>query len=117
MAILKLTTLSEMVGHIYGKTNVIERTDRPHMFVKELSLYVDYLRNRVNEMAKPITDKNQKYVETFQKNLHDGIEYYKDLFQHKADAFHEKKAQIIQSLDKLKYDLDDVVLKVFGVLQ
>jgi len=113
----KLTSLSEMVGHIYGKNNVIERTDRPHMFVKELNLYVDYLRNRVNEMAKPFTDKNQKYVETFQKNLHDGIEYYKDLFQHKAEVFQEKKAHIIQSFDKLKHELDEVALKVVGVLQ
>lgn len=41
----KEVSLPEMVGHIYGKNNVIERTDRPHMFVKELSIYVDYLKN------------------------------------------------------------------------
>jgi hypothetical protein len=44
-----------------AKTTSFERTDRPHMFFKELSLYVDYLKNRVDEMAKPLTDKNEKY--------------------------------------------------------
>lgn len=29
-------SMEEMVGHIYGRNNVISRTDRPHMFIKEL---------------------------------------------------------------------------------
>ncbi|MDO9261430.1 MAG: hypothetical protein Q7U08_05775, partial [Flavobacteriaceae bacterium] len=37
----KKLSLKEMVNHIYGRTNVIERTDRPHMFVKEIYAYVD----------------------------------------------------------------------------
>jgi hypothetical protein len=113
----KKVTLREMVSHIYGKTNIIERTDRPHMFIKELSLYVDYLKNRVNEMAKPLTDKNEKYIDTFHKNLNDGIEYYKDLFNKKAEQFQEKKATLIQSLDHFKEELNDIKLRMFGVLQ
>jgi hypothetical protein len=112
----KKVTLKEMVSHIYGKTNVIERQDRPHIFIKELSLYVDYLKNKVSEMAKPITEKNEKYIETFHKNLNDGIEYYRDLFNQKAEEFQGKKAQLIQSLDHFKEELNDVKLKVMGVL-
>ncbi len=112
----KKVTLKEMVSHIYGKSNVIERTDRPHMFIKELNLYVDYLKNKVSEMAKPLSEKNEKYIETFHHNLNEGIEYYKDLFNKKAEQFQHKKAHLIQSLDHLREELNEVKLKVFGVL-
>ena len=35
-------SLHSMVDHIYGRKNVIQRSDRPMMFIKELQLYVDY---------------------------------------------------------------------------
>ena len=113
----KKVTLKEMVAHIYGKANVIERTDRPHVFIKELNLYVDYLKNKVEEMARPLTEKNEKYIDTFHKNLMDGIEYYKDLFNKKAEQFQDKKAHLFQSMDHLKDELNELKLKVFGVLQ
>lgn len=110
-------SLKDMVSHIYGKHSVIDRKDRPHMFIKELSLYVDYLRNKVGEMAKPLSEKNQKYLDTFHDNLLDGIEYYKDLFNKKAEELKDKKTHLVQSLDQFKNDLEDIRLKVVGVLQ
>ena len=38
-----------MVDHIYGRSNIITRTDRPNMFIKELNLYIDYLRKKKTE--------------------------------------------------------------------
>jgi len=37
----KKMSLNEMTDHIYGRDNVISRTDRPNMFVKELGLYLE----------------------------------------------------------------------------
>ena len=111
----KKVSLKEMVSHIYGKTNVIERTDRPHMFIKELNLYVDYLKNRVCEMAKPMTEKNQKYIDTFHENLTEGIEYYKDLFNKNTEKFRQKKSKMLQSLEHLKEELDEIRVKVINV--
>ena len=45
----RIATLEEMVGHIYGRISLLSGADRPHMFLRELALYVDYLRN---ELAK-----------------------------------------------------------------
>ncbi len=113
----KKVTLKEMVSHVYGKTNVIERTDRPHVFIKELNLYVDYLKNKVEEMARPLTAKNEKYIDTFHKNLNEGIEYYKELFNKKTEQFQDKKENLFKSLDQFKEELNEVKLKVMGVLQ
>jgi len=40
-------SLKEMVDHIYGRTNVMERTDRPNLFVKELKMYIEYLSTKI----------------------------------------------------------------------
>ena len=45
----KKMSLKEMVDHIYGRVNVITRKDRPNMFIKELNLYIDYLKNKIEE--------------------------------------------------------------------
>lgn len=110
-------TLREMVSHIYGKSNLIERNDRPHFFIKELNLYVDYLKNKIDDMARPFTEKNEKYIDTFHRNLMDGIDYYKELFSKKAEQFQDKKTHLLQSLDQFRDDLNEIKLKVFGVLQ
>lgn len=113
----KKVSLKEMVSHIYGKINIIERTDRPNLFIKELGLYVEYLKNKIEEMAIPLTRKEEKFVNTFHKNLLEGIDYYKDLFNKKSEQFQDKKSQLFHSLDHFKNELNDMKLKVLGVLQ
>jgi hypothetical protein len=73
-------TLPRMVDHIYGRTNLLHCTDRPHMFIKELSMYIDYLKKKIEQTSTPIAIKQLEYIEAFQKNLTDGIVYYKKIF-------------------------------------
>ncbi|HEY4616670.1 MAG TPA: hypothetical protein VIH09_00560, partial [Flavobacterium sp.] len=40
-------SLSKMVKHIYGNDSVLTETNRPNMFVKELKMYLDYLKNEI----------------------------------------------------------------------
>ena len=42
----KIMTLKEITDHIYGRINVIARTDRPNMFIKELMIYLDFLKKQ-----------------------------------------------------------------------
>ncbi|MBL4939731.1 MAG: hypothetical protein JKY16_05570, partial [Lutibacter sp.] len=62
----KELSLKEMVHHIYGKANVIATNKRPHMFIKELKMYVDYFSNKVNEVKDSVSKKQEKYLTTFQ---------------------------------------------------
>jgi hypothetical protein len=39
----RISSLEEMVGHIYGRVHGLVAHDRPSMFVNELRLYVHYL--------------------------------------------------------------------------
>jgi hypothetical protein len=67
-----------MTDHIYGRTNILGDEDRPHMFLKELKLNVDYLKEQANDL-KPSDIKQMKDVVDFAKQLLSGIEYYRGL--------------------------------------
>jgi hypothetical protein len=107
-------SLKKMVDHIYGRTNVIERTDRPNLFVKELKMYIDYLGGRIEETLKPVSDKQKKHFETFQDNLSKGVDYYKELFQ-KCKAQLEdstSKNNLMADLEKMKLELANLKTKL-----
>lgn len=76
----KISSLQEMTDHIYGRSNILQREDRPHMFIKELQLYLDYLREQINGTLRP-DNKFIKYCSTFGKNLMEGIAYYQALIR------------------------------------
>jgi len=100
-------SLKKMVDHIYGRTNVMERTDRPNLFVKELKMYIDYLGGKIEETMKPVSDKQKKHFETFQENLNKGVDYYKELFQKCKTQLEDStsKNNLMADLEKMKLEL------------
>lgn len=100
--------LNEMVNHIYGKANVISRNDRPNMFVKELNIYIDYLKNKFEESRDELSQKQEKYFISFAENLDNGINYYKDLFSGIKDKFSDSKAKILNELQSYQQSLNDL---------
>ncbi len=106
----EIVSLKVMVDHIYGRTNIIRRTDRPHMFVKELKLYVDYLKDQFHESIKPLTEKQRNYLTEFRTNLNDGIRYYGELFSHLEVSFAHMRTRILDELQALQDELDAIEL-------
>lgn len=101
-------TLKEMVDHIYGRANVIETKNRPHMFIKELAMYVDYFSNKVDEFNDSFNVKQQKYLTTFQTNLNEGIDYYQQLFSDTKIYFESNKEALLSELETLKIELFNI---------
>jgi len=95
----KEISLNEMTDHIYGDANVISRTDRPNMFTKELTIYIDYLKNQIEESKDAMTNKQKKYLQKFTKNLKEGIGYYQDLFSNLNSSFQETKSAVLNELN------------------
>jgi hypothetical protein len=94
----KVVSLHEMADHIYGRTDLVTRTDRPNMFVKELMLYIDYLKNKISESPGPVPEKQKEYLAGFKANLQKGIEYYKTLFAEKRKEYFGKGANPLKEL-------------------
>jgi hypothetical protein len=72
-------SLREMVDHIYGRRNLLNALPRPHMFVNELSLYVEYLKGEVDKAVGDAAGKPARSLQAFKANLLDGIAYYRRL--------------------------------------
>ncbi|HEY1023040.1 MAG TPA: hypothetical protein VGE06_12045, partial [Flavisolibacter sp.] len=74
----RTVSLRTMIDHIYGRTNIIRDPERPHMFIAELQLYINYLKEEIAKTTAP-DEKSRKYRETFCQNLLNGIAYYRGL--------------------------------------
>ncbi len=103
----KVVSLTEMVQHIYGNANLISHKNRPNMFVKELKMYVDYLKNELANCSDTITSAQIKKWQTFKNNVSVGIEYYENLFLN-SNYFIEKQAIILEQLNYYKLELNRV---------
>jgi hypothetical protein len=73
----EVVSLQQMTDHIYGRKNVLQQANRPHMFIKELQLYINYLKEQVEEAG--VDEKQLKYCSAFAENLLTGINYYKSI--------------------------------------
>jgi hypothetical protein len=109
-----LYSLKRMVDHIYGRANVMERTDRPNFFVKEINMYIEYLGGKLEETVKPITDKQKKYFVTFYDNMEKGVEYYKQLFLNYKTQLDDStsKNNLMQDLENMKMELLKLKAKI-----
>jgi len=108
----KKMSLKEITGHIYGRSNMITRSDRPHMFIKELNIYLDFLRNKIDDAKKANAAKQEKYLSKFVQNLHQGITYYQNLFCGLKGWFEDKKEGIMNELDASKVTLQMLLLEI-----
>ena len=108
----KTVTLKEMTDHIYGRSNVISRTDRPNMFIKELSCYIDFLKVKIEGTKAPSTNEQEEYLLAFEKSLNEGIDYYYGLFADLKGRFERTKADILNALDVGRETLSRLRLEI-----
>lgn len=108
----KIKSLKEMVDHIYGRSNVITRTDRPNMFIKELTIYIDYLKSKIDESDISQSPKNEKYLLTFAENLKEGVNYYSRLFNEMKGKFEGTKSKILSDLESNKHTLQILYMEL-----
>lgn len=92
-------SLKEMVDHIYGKISLKLENDRPHVFVKEAQLYVDYLKKEFQKLIPEATSKQEAYLEKFKNNLNIGLSYYQNL------------------VDSIQLDSEEILEKMKGQLK
>ncbi len=97
-----VSTLEEMVGHIYGRLNIRNSLSRPHMFFNELKMYIDYLKTEIQKSASKLTEKQYTYFSSFRTNLLDGANYYKHLISKMTLELDEKKKRMQEEIDSLK---------------
>ena len=101
----KEVSLSQMIQHIYGNTDILRESYRPNLFINELKMYVDYLKKSMQESP----DVNEKKWISFKKNLLSGISYYQNLFG-KTTYFQEEMDKIKDELRNYEMMLNKLIL-------
>jgi hypothetical protein len=86
-------SLREMVDHIYGRGESLVPQHRPHMFAKEMVMYVDYLDERLRQ-SDPGDSAELKKLLTIRDNLVQGISVCLEIAN--GEAYDE------ENLDSLK---------------
>jgi hypothetical protein len=95
----KTMKLTEIIDHIYGRTRDFIDDNRPNMFVKEFNIYIDYLKDKIEEASVSMTKKQEKYLMNFVNNMEEGAHYYNHLFEDMKDRFEETKTGLLKDFD------------------
>ncbi len=74
----KIASLKEMTDHIYGRSALPLNPNRAHMFLKELQLYMDYLKEEIKDCLQPGA-REKKTWKGFCENIEAGIGHYREL--------------------------------------
>ena len=106
-------SLKEMMEHFYNKRKSLISKDRPHMFAKEIQMYVDYFDKLVKD-----SDLNERMTVTlkeYYQNLLSGMEYCRHFSKKKA--YTSENTESIQTwVDEQKIRLEEIYNRVFGEL-
>jgi hypothetical protein len=104
----RLASLEEMIGHIYGRLSLLAESERPHMFIREIGLYVDYLRKELDRFSVGIKSRKLSYYAEFKENLLHGIQYYQDQFR---DFVTERQDKFMTELLALKEQIEGLSIE------
>jgi hypothetical protein len=112
----KRMSLVEITDHIYGRTDVINRQNRPNLFIKELSLYLDYLKKQLDGITRETLKAQTKYLHSFILNMNHCMTYYLQLFQSQnCDSIGIKDSNLLElnqcqmRLSTLEYQFEHIL--------
>ena len=111
----RIATLEEMVGHIYGRIQLMSVPDRPNVFINELRLYIDFLKNEIEKKLGSLSTNDHRYLTTFRRNLQEGIEYYRSLVPRMAKETERYREIMWRQLRELELDLEMQVIPLPGI--
>ncbi|HKZ28090.1 MAG TPA: hypothetical protein VJ482_00445 [Acidimicrobiia bacterium] len=94
----KVASLREMVDHIYGRISLLTNPDRPHMFIREIELYLDYVGKEFRRFALGLSARKESYFSEIRENLRTGIEYYTELIDRLPKADRGRFADRLEGL-------------------
>lgn len=101
-------SLRQMVSHIYGRINILNNRYRPHFFINECGMYIDYLKKEVQKTGQPFTDKQLKYFTAFKSNLLDGLTFYEKQIGNWSQYLSEGQQRMAEELREFRERLMEI---------
>jgi hypothetical protein len=108
--------LSEMVDHIYGRLNVLNKISRPHIFINEAQLYIDYLKKELDAQLDVMSEKQQQYYQVFKENLEKGLNYYTGLLSSLKLSSKKALDNTLEQIEDLKNKLQAIQVRGLNIV-
>ncbi len=102
--------LQEMIDHIYGRLDLLNGIDRPHIFVNELKLYVAHLAEGLAEAMRSGSEAGAEAFRSYRDNLLTGIGYYLGLMSTLGEDYRRWKERVPSELLKLKEQIETIMV-------
>jgi hypothetical protein len=103
----RVYTLEEMLGHIYGRINLLAGQRTPHMFTQELKLSVAVLKQETYRLSRGFSSSTPKRLQQTRENLQSHIAYYEELCR---GAVSRQSTQASRELAQLNRKLQRIPL-------
>lgn len=103
----QVVSLEKMVGHIYGRENLLKDVPRPNLFIKELEMSTKYLENKLSQFDHATDKKQVSYYRIFRENMQEGISYYRQLFTKYKGKLQEMKEDVFNQLENYSKKLEN----------
>ncbi len=72
--------LEEVIDHIYGRTDLMTNPQRPHMFIREIDLYLTLLFDAERDFEiTPADAVTTRYWQDYKSGLYEGLSWYRKL--------------------------------------
>ena len=75
----RMASLDEMVDHIYNRAPLPLPPARPHVFIRELQVYLQHLRAEMEKQSKGLPVQKPTFYTEYVANLRAAIAYYRTL--------------------------------------
>jgi len=105
----KLATLKEMVDHIYGRCSLLVNKERPHLFIREIQLQLNYLFSEIKNASIGLPARSQQKLIEVKENLKSGIEYYQKFAR---ETLEEQRDNFLSALGELQSEIDSIQFNV-----
>jgi len=104
-------SLMEMMAHFYNKQKSLVSKERPHMFAKEIQMYVDYFDRLIKK--SDLNERTTKTLNEFYENMKSGMEYCRT-FSQKQPFTSENIDSINTWIDEQSIRLEEMYENAFG---
>ena len=103
----RIFSMEEMIDHIYGRLSLVFKSERPHMFIEEMRLNLDYLKEEIALFSQRISNRQAGFFDSFKNKLLEGIDYYRDLTK---QFIEEQRERFLEDLKKLQEEIEHTCL-------
>ncbi|MFA6830814.1 MAG: hypothetical protein WCR36_00875 [Bacteroidaceae bacterium] len=99
----EIVSLQKMVDHIYGRTNLVTNNKRSHLFIAEMKIYIEYLRDEIKKGKGDFNlPKRKAYYKTYISNMLDAVAYYRSLVVSSLISYRGFSEELSLASDEIK---------------